>query len=96
MPVQRLPRYQLLLQALIGLTPKEHVDYDNLIQAHDAVVTVNLYIENRQSSEIEKDHLIKALITQRSKKKEKRGKNLNTGSRIFDGNGDCCQAPAPK
>eukprot|EP01124_Arcella_intermedia_P019054 TRINITY_DN2618_c0_g1_i2.p1 TRINITY_DN2618_c0_g1~~TRINITY_DN2618_c0_g1_i2.p1 ORF type:complete len:432 (+),score=91.03 TRINITY_DN2618_c0_g1_i2:62-1357(+) len=50
MPVQRLPRYEMLLQNLISLTPKEHMDYLNLIQAKDAVVNVNKYINERQNT----------------------------------------------
>lgn len=33
MPIQRIPRYNLLLTDLIKKTPPEHVDYDNLIRA---------------------------------------------------------------
>jgi len=33
MPVQRLPRYQLLLDTLLKYTPEEHVDHQNLIKA---------------------------------------------------------------
>ncbi|KAL6079465.1 hypothetical protein QOT17_001086 [Balamuthia mandrillaris] len=32
-PVQRLPRYQLLLENLFKLTPEQHVDYSNLQKA---------------------------------------------------------------
>ncbi len=33
MPVQRIPRYELLLKTLIGYTPEDHIDYFNLNQA---------------------------------------------------------------
>lgn len=33
MPVQRIPRYELLLKTLIGYTPEDHVDFQNLTQA---------------------------------------------------------------
>ena len=42
MPVQRLPRYQMLLQTLIKYTSAEHVDMANL---QDALAKVKAVIE---------------------------------------------------
>jgi len=48
MPVQRLPRYALLLKELIKFTEPTHVDYENLNDAHDKVKEVNTYINKRK------------------------------------------------
>jgi hypothetical protein len=40
MPVQKLPRHKILLQALLAKTDKEHADYSLLQEAHDAVSIV--------------------------------------------------------
>lgn len=37
MPVQRLPRYALLLEALLKLTPEDHSDRHALIEAQEKV-----------------------------------------------------------
>eukprot|EP01134_Creolimax_fragrantissima_P008200 CFRG8200T1 len=34
-PVQRIPRYQLLLQELLKHTTQDHVDFDSLMRAHE-------------------------------------------------------------
>eukprot|EP00055_Hartaetosiga_balthica_P004206 m.10620 g.10620 ORF g.10620 m.10620 type:complete len:1058 (+) comp3694_c0_seq2:193-3366(+) len=36
-PIQRVPRYRLLLQDLVSKTPASHPDYDDLVKALDAV-----------------------------------------------------------
>jgi len=36
-PVQRLPRYVLLLQEILNFTPEDHPDYDNMSRATDYV-----------------------------------------------------------
>jgi len=38
MPVQRIPRYNLLLESLIKLTAKDHIDYILLEESHKAVL----------------------------------------------------------
>lgn len=48
MPIQRLPRYQLLLRELVKYTDKDHVDYNNLIDANDAVTKINVEINKRK------------------------------------------------
>lgn len=40
MPVQRMPRYVILLKALIEYTPPDHVDYDNLVSAYEKMQEV--------------------------------------------------------
>lgn len=49
MPVQRIPRYELLIRELIKLTPEDHVDLANLTKAADLVHTVATQINERQS-----------------------------------------------
>eukprot|EP01088_Endostelium_zonatum_P015996 TRINITY_DN4135_c0_g1_i6.p1 TRINITY_DN4135_c0_g1~~TRINITY_DN4135_c0_g1_i6.p1 ORF type:complete len:436 (-),score=102.46 TRINITY_DN4135_c0_g1_i6:73-1380(-) len=47
-PVQRLPRYQLLIQELIKCTEKDHVDYVNLNKALEVVKELNKYVNERK------------------------------------------------
>uniref|UniRef100_A0A6B2L3K6 DH domain-containing protein n=1 Tax=Arcella intermedia TaxID=1963864 RepID=A0A6B2L3K6_9EUKA len=48
MPVQRLPRYDLLLRELLKLTPENHVDYNNLVKAKDEIQKMNEFINDKQ------------------------------------------------
>jgi hypothetical protein len=68
MPVQRLPRYELLLKGLLKLTDDEHVDYANLAAAVDAVVAVNQYINSRKKKEDLK-HTVESLLSKKSSRK---------------------------
>lgn len=47
LPVQRLPRYELLLRQLVQLTPNEHPDYAGLQTAIQDVVALNRNINER-------------------------------------------------
>jgi RhoGEF domain/SOS1/NGEF-like PH domain len=47
-PVQRLPRYEILLREVIKHTHKEHPDYTGLVKAKTAVKEVNTYINQRK------------------------------------------------
>ncbi|KAL6077133.1 Rho guanine nucleotide exchange factor (GEF) 17, variant 2 [Balamuthia mandrillaris] len=52
MPVQRLPRYQLLLKELLRFTHEEHVDYAHLKQASELATELNSVInENKRRSD---------------------------------------------
>jgi len=42
MPVQRIPRYLMLLKELLKFTPPGHVDYEDLTKAHEKIATVAL------------------------------------------------------
>lgn len=44
MPVQRIPRYELLLRELIKCTTEMHVDWNNLQKAQKEIQSINLYI----------------------------------------------------
>lgn len=72
MPVQRLPRYEMLLRALLKLTESTHVDFQNLTDALDAVVGVNQYINQRKKEEEIKAQ-IPQLLSKESQRKIKAG-----------------------
>jgi hypothetical protein len=48
MPVQRLPRYQLLLSELLQFTKKEEKDYDLITQALAGIKKTTMYINEKQ------------------------------------------------
>jgi len=48
MPVQRVPRYELLLRELMKYTDESHVDYQNLAKASDAIKQINTYINTKK------------------------------------------------
>jgi len=48
MPVQRLPRYELLLRDLIKITSKKHEDYESLCKGLESVQKVTTVINERQ------------------------------------------------
>ena len=43
LPVQRIPRYKMLLDEIRKFTPPEHPDYMNIVMACDTVGTVGVY-----------------------------------------------------
>eukprot|EP01126_Amoeba_proteus_P067413 TRINITY_DN9957_c0_g1_i1.p1 TRINITY_DN9957_c0_g1~~TRINITY_DN9957_c0_g1_i1.p1 ORF type:complete len:460 (+),score=101.78 TRINITY_DN9957_c0_g1_i1:288-1667(+) len=61
MPVQRLPRYRMLLQTLLDCTSKNHVDYENLILATQEVDNVTNYIQKCQAESTARRHYKRAL-----------------------------------
>ncbi|KAJ5077716.1 faciogenital dysplasia protein [Anaeramoeba ignava] len=44
MPVQRLPRYQLLLKELVSNTDQSHCDYTDLVKAQEEITKVNNFV----------------------------------------------------
>eukprot|EP00824_Muranothrix_gubernata_P014919 TRINITY_DN3091_c0_g1_i3.p1 TRINITY_DN3091_c0_g1~~TRINITY_DN3091_c0_g1_i3.p1 ORF type:complete len:300 (-),score=58.80 TRINITY_DN3091_c0_g1_i3:10-909(-) len=51
-PVQRLPRYVLLLTELLKYTPEDHVDYESLTQALNSIQGVADYVnEHKREAE---------------------------------------------
>eukprot|EP01097_Dermamoeba_algensis_P003166 TRINITY_DN2270_c0_g1_i1.p1 TRINITY_DN2270_c0_g1~~TRINITY_DN2270_c0_g1_i1.p1 ORF type:complete len:1322 (-),score=365.87 TRINITY_DN2270_c0_g1_i1:67-4032(-) len=72
-PVQRLPRYELLLKALTDKTPEQHSDHHKLVMALAQVKDVNVYI-NQKNKENETKKLEKEIddLLEDQKKKEKR------------------------
>eukprot|EP01090_Pellita_catalonica_P016886 TRINITY_DN4981_c0_g1_i2.p2 TRINITY_DN4981_c0_g1~~TRINITY_DN4981_c0_g1_i2.p2 ORF type:complete len:631 (-),score=126.39 TRINITY_DN4981_c0_g1_i2:77-1969(-) len=54
LPVQRIPRYEILLRSLKKFTPKEHVDYGNILKALAKVQELN---EQTDKNKRKKDNL---------------------------------------
>lgn len=61
MPIQRLPRYQLLLDSLLKSTAKCHVDYTDLQSALSKMIEITTYV-NRSEAEFE--NIRKVLLVQ--------------------------------
>jgi hypothetical protein len=59
-PVQRMPRYQLLMRELLKLTEKDHVDYKNIKDALQTAQDVNVAI-NKKKKELEHRNKIAAV-----------------------------------
>jgi len=49
MPVQRLPRYVLLLEELLRKTPGTHPDFTNIKDAIDSVKTVSQQVNSKKA-----------------------------------------------
>jgi len=48
MPVQRMPRYEMLLKELHKATPENHVDADHLQNAIQRITEVNQYLNSKK------------------------------------------------
>jgi len=48
MPVQRIPRYEILLKELERNTPEDHPDYENLKIALSKIIDINEYINEKK------------------------------------------------
>eukprot|EP01132_Coremiostelium_polycephalum_P004619 gene4619-5770_t len=57
MPVQRIPRYELLLREIIKYTNPDHIDYRNLQEAYNSVREINNYINNNKKLRENKDRV---------------------------------------
>lgn len=57
-PIQRIPRYQLLLQDLTRNTPENHNDYPNLTFALEKIQEINIYINEEQKIAEKLQHFI--------------------------------------
>jgi hypothetical protein len=62
MPVQRVPRYSLLLDALLKYTPQTHPDYENLRMALQKVTDVAIHVNHGVSEE---EHRMKVVEVQK-------------------------------
>jgi len=49
-PVQRIPRYQLLLEDLVANTPKAHPEFENLLKALRKILAIILKLNETESS----------------------------------------------
>lgn len=47
MPVQRVPRYELLLRDFLKATPETHPDYANIVAALEKVKSIALQVDQR-------------------------------------------------
>jgi Leucine-rich repeat (LRR) protein len=58
LPIQRLPRYQLLLKSLMEATPKEHPDYENTrIALEEMIKIIDFCNENKRNAEFKQSTL---------------------------------------
>lgn len=48
MPIQRIPRYRLLLEEVIKYTPEEHIDYKDLCSALNLIKEIASFINERK------------------------------------------------
>uniref|UniRef100_A0A6B2L7W0 DH domain-containing protein n=1 Tax=Arcella intermedia TaxID=1963864 RepID=A0A6B2L7W0_9EUKA len=48
MPVQRIPRYLMLIRELLKYTPPDHIDYDSLSKTQDRIATVALEVNEAE------------------------------------------------
>jgi FYVE/RhoGEF/PH domain-containing protein 5/6 len=48
LPVQRMPRYEMLLKELFKDTPPTHPDHTTLTTAIDAIVKINIYLNEKK------------------------------------------------
>jgi hypothetical protein len=64
MPIQRIPRYLLLLKELIKHTPESHPDFTNLNEAHDKIQKVAnaLNEAEREAESMHKIYLIQTSL----------------------------------
>jgi hypothetical protein len=58
-PVQRLPRYEMLLKELLKHTPASHVDYENLVDAIDRIKELNEYVNERKRQTDNRNFILK-------------------------------------
>ncbi len=59
MPIQRIPRYKLLLEVILQNTQPDHPDYENLQKALSEVETIALTINDAIENESSMNTLIK-------------------------------------
>ena len=48
MPIQRIPRYRMLLEEVVKFTPEEHIDYKDLCTALETIKEIAQYINERK------------------------------------------------
>jgi len=61
MPIQRPPRYVLLLKELQKFTPQDHPDYVPLAQALKKIESVSSYLNTRKREQIFQHQLVEAM-----------------------------------
>ncbi|KAG2387726.1 hypothetical protein C9374_001320 [Naegleria lovaniensis] len=58
-PVQRIPRYRLLLADVIKLTPEDHVDYEDLQKGYQAILDIADWVNERKRENENQNSLAK-------------------------------------
>jgi FYVE/RhoGEF/PH domain-containing protein 5/6 len=60
MPIQRVPRYVLLISEILTNTSKDHPDYNGLTEIHEEfkVMTLDINLTVKKQEEIEKTRKI--------------------------------------
>eukprot|EP01101_Sappina_pedata_P009564 TRINITY_DN5620_c0_g1_i1.p1 TRINITY_DN5620_c0_g1~~TRINITY_DN5620_c0_g1_i1.p1 ORF type:complete len:781 (-),score=218.40 TRINITY_DN5620_c0_g1_i1:47-2389(-) len=53
-PIQRVPRYQLLVEGLVRSTPKDHPDYEGIKDVESQIQQIAVHIEDSKSEQIQK------------------------------------------
>eukprot|EP01090_Pellita_catalonica_P002036 TRINITY_DN11718_c0_g1_i2.p1 TRINITY_DN11718_c0_g1~~TRINITY_DN11718_c0_g1_i2.p1 ORF type:complete len:670 (-),score=116.91 TRINITY_DN11718_c0_g1_i2:118-2127(-) len=48
LPIQRLPRYQMLISTILQRTPEDHIDYDDLKNALEQIKGVNDFVNEKK------------------------------------------------
>jgi len=72
MPIQRLPRYELLLSELVKNTSENHSDFASLSEALKYIREVNLYINQRQKKDDERLQVMELIAKQNHKIEKKK------------------------
>ncbi|KAF2073947.1 hypothetical protein CYY_004734 [Polysphondylium violaceum] len=58
MPVQRIPRYELLFREILKNTSPSHYDYQNLKEAYQSIHEINVLINNNKKLSENKDRVV--------------------------------------
>jgi GTPase SAR1 family protein len=75
-PVQRIPRYELLLHALVNNTWKSHPDYQNLVEAHKMAAQISEQVNDMKRQRENHDKMLQVYNLLTIGKKEHWDKQL--------------------
>ena len=59
MPIQRIPRYRMLLEEVVKYTPEEHIDYKDLCTALETIKEIAKFINERKRESEYMDKVVK-------------------------------------
>ncbi len=85
MPIQRPPRYEMLLSELLRYTADTHPDHNNIKNAHQLVIEINLHVDEKKRLDENKR---KVLEIDRLIVGGKKHDNLVAPHRVFVREGD--------
>eukprot|EP01133_Synstelium_polycarpum_P005891 gene5891-6815_t len=83
MPVQRIPRYELLLREILSHTEADHVEYQSIKTAHESIKNINKYINERKRNVDNRSRLVEL------QKEIKNAPELMASHRYFVREGPC-------